>query len=55
MNNDPDLKLPLPNEVIDLKEIYNLKFFRTSYREYLGVYGDYIIASTRIMDIQTIL
>lgn len=43
MNNDPDLKLPLPNEVIDLKEIYNLKFFRTSYREYLGVYGDYII------------
>ena len=34
---------PLPNEVIDLKEVHKMKFFNTSYREYLCVYGDYII------------
>ncbi len=36
-------KPPLPNKVIDLKEVHNLKFYCTSYREYLCVYGDYII------------
>lgn len=36
-------KLPKPNEVINLKEIDKIKFFNISYREYVGVYGDYII------------
>jgi hypothetical protein len=35
--------LPKPNEVINLKEIDKIKFFNISYREYVGVYGDYII------------
>jgi len=34
---------PLPNEIIELSEIPNLKFYNTSYREYLAVYGEYII------------
>lgn len=33
---------PLPNQVIDLKEIHKLKFFNTSFREYLAVYNNYI-------------
>jgi len=37
-------KPPLPNEVIDLKEVSKLHFINTSFREYLCVYGDYIIA-----------
>lgn len=34
---------PLPNQVINLREIPNLKFFNTNYREYLAVYNNYII------------
>jgi hypothetical protein len=35
--------LPKPNEVINLKEIDKIKFFNISFREYVGVYGGYII------------
>jgi len=37
-------KPPLPNHIVDLKEVHNMKFYNTSFREYLCVYGDYIIA-----------
>lgn len=35
--------LPLPNELLGLKELHKMKFYNTSFREYLCVYGDYII------------
>lgn len=34
---------PLPNTIIDLNEVHKLNFIQTSFREYLCVYGDYII------------
>jgi len=34
---------PPPNKIINLKEIPNLKFFNTSFREYLAIYNNYII------------
>jgi hypothetical protein len=35
--------LPSPSDVVDLKEVHKMKFYHTSYREYLCVQGDYII------------
>lgn len=34
---------PLPNQIMNLEDVYKIKFYNTSYREYLGVYGGYII------------
>jgi hypothetical protein len=34
---------PLPNKVFDLRGVSRMKFFNTSFREYLCVSGDYII------------
>lgn len=35
--------IPLASNILDIKEIDSIKFFNTSFREYLGVYGEYII------------
>jgi hypothetical protein len=36
-------KPPLPDKLLNLKDIHKMKFFNTNFREYLCVYGDYII------------
>lgn len=35
--------VPLASNILDIKEIDSIKFFNTSFREYLGIYGEYII------------
>jgi hypothetical protein len=40
----PYKEVPLPDEVISLDKIGSLKFFNVSYREYLAVYGEWVVS-----------
>jgi len=38
-----DSNIPLPNQIIDLRDICKLEFHNISYREYLAIYDEWII------------